>query len=63
MKTSDRIRESRELLKLTKRELAKRIGVHESSISKYEKGLVDLPLSKITELSRVLKVSESYLMG
>jgi transcriptional regulator with XRE-family HTH domain len=63
VKTSDRIRESRELLKLTKRELAKRIGVHESSISKYEKGLVDLPLSKITELSRVLKVSESYLMG
>ena len=63
MKTSDRIRVSREALKLTKRELAKRIGVHESSISKYEKGVVDFPLSKISDLSRVLNVSEAYLMG
>ena len=63
MKTSDRIRLSREALKLTKRELAKRIGVHESSISKYEKGVVDFPLSKISDLSRVLNVSEAYLMG
>ena len=63
MNTSDRIRVSRELLRMTKRELAKRIGVHESSISKYEKGLVDLPLSKITELAKVLQVSEGYLMG
>lgn len=63
MKTSDRIRISREALKLTKRELAKRIGVHESSISKYEKGVVDFPLSKISDLSRVLNVSEAYLMG
>ena len=63
MKTPDRIRVSREALKLTKRELAKRIGVHESSISKYEKGVVDFPLSKISELARVLNVSESYLMG
>lgn len=63
MKTPDRIRVSREALKLTKRELAKRIGVHESSISKYEKGVVDFPLSKISDLSKVLKVSEAYLMG
>ncbi|AXI27296.1 hypothetical protein CG018_07705 [Gemella sp. ND 6198] len=63
MKTPDRIKISREALKLTKRELAKRIGVHESSISKYEKGIVDFPLSKISDLSRVLNVSEAYLMG
>ncbi len=43
MKTPDRIKISRDALKLTKRELAKRIGVHESSISKYEKGIVDFP--------------------
>lgn len=63
MKTPARIKSTRESLKLTKRELAKRIGVHESSINKYEKGLVDIPLSKITELARVLNVTESYLMG
>ena len=63
MITPARIKSTRESLKLTKRELAKRIGVHESSINKYEKGLVDIPLSKITELARVLNVTESYLMG
>ena len=47
MVTPARIKSAREDLKLTKRELAKRIGVHESSINKYEKGLVDIPLSKI----------------
>ena len=63
MITPARIKSARENLKLTKRELAKRIGVHESSINKYEKGLVDIPLSKISELSRVLNVTEAYLMG
>ena len=63
MITPARIKSAREDLKLTKRELAKRIGVHESSINKYEKGLVDIPLSKISELARVLKVTEAYLMG
>lgn len=63
MVTPARIKSAREDLKLTKRELAKRIGVHESSINKYEKGLVDIPLSKISELARVLKVTEAYLMG
>ena len=63
MITTARIKSAREDLKLTKRELAKRIGVHESSINKYEKGLVDIPLSKISELSRVLNVTEAYLMG
>lgn len=63
MVTPARIKLAREDLKLTKRELAKRLGVHESSINKYEKGLVDIPLSKISELSRVLNVTEAYLMG
>ena len=63
MITPARIKSAREDLKLTKRELANRIGVHESSINKYEKGLVDIPLSKISELSRVLNVTEAYLMG
>ena len=63
MVTPARIKLAREDLKLTKRELAKRLGVHESSINKYEKGLVDIPLSKISELSRALNVTEAYLMG
>ena len=63
MVTPARIKLAREDLKLTKRELAKRLGVHESSVNKYEKGLVDIPLSKISELSRVLNVTEAYLMG
>ena len=39
MITPARIKSTRESLKLTKRELAKRIGVHESSINKLPYGV------------------------
>lgn len=50
-------------MKITKRELANKLNLHESSISKYEKDLVDLPISKIKDLAKVLKTTPSYLMG
>ncbi len=61
--TGARIRQIRKEKKITQKYLASILGVHESSITKYEKGTTDMPLSKLKELAKVLDVSESYLMG
>lgn len=63
MSLGTKITKLRENNKMTKRELANKLNLHESSISKYEKDLVDLPISKIKDLAKVLKTTPSYLMG
>lgn len=63
MEISDRIKQKRKYLGLSKRELAEKIGVHETSIGKYEQGKVDFPVSKIKKLAKVLGVSEVWLLG
>lgn len=62
MTTAERIKIMRKKLKLTKKALAELIGVHESSISKYESGNVEIPISKIKKLAKVLNVSEVWLL-
>ncbi len=62
MTTAERIKIMRKKLKLTKKALAELIGVHESSISKYESGNVEIPISKIKKLAKVLDVSEVWLL-
>lgn len=59
----ERIESARILRKLKKKELANLLGVHESLIGKYERDEVDLTISKIKELAKVLDVTEAYLMG
>ena len=58
----DIIKKHRENLNMSKRELAQKLEVHESSISKYEKSEVDLPLSKFKEISKVLKINPLELL-
>ncbi len=59
-----RIKQIRNDLGLTLQELAELSGISKSSLQRYEKGDVDkMPLSKITELAKSLKVTESYLVG
>lgn len=60
---ADRIKVARENLGITKKELAERLGLHESSISKYETGKVDFPVSRIRDLANILGVTESWLLG
>lgn len=49
---------------ITQEELAKRTGYTDrSSIAKVEKGLVDLPQSKIQQFADALGVAPSYLTG
>ena len=49
--------------KMTQKELARRIGKTESSIRKYEKGLVEIPLRVIHDIADVLNVDVLYLLG
>ena len=59
-----RIRFFRSQLNMTQEELAKKAGyTSRSSINKIEKGLVDLPRSKIVEIADGLNTTASYLMG
>lgn len=58
------IRKYRKELKMSQEELAQRVGYNDrSSIAKIEKGLVDLPQSKIALFAKVFGVSSGALMG
>lgn len=64
MTLGDRVKRKREELKLSQEELAEKMGYKsKTSIHKIEQNITDLPLSKVEELSKVLRVSTSYLMG
>lgn len=41
---------------LTQRQLADCLKLCESSVSKYEKGTTDIPISKLSELSKILNI-------
>lgn len=60
----EKIRKRRIELKMTQEEFAKLTGYsNRSSITKIEKGKVDLTLSKLKEFIKILRVSPEYLMG
>lgn len=64
MTIGERIKERRKALKLSQRDLAKKIGYADhSTITKIEAGKVDLPQSKIVQFAEVLSVSVAYIMG
>lgn len=50
------IKQARKKKKLKQRELAELIGFSESSISKYEQGLITIPSAVLERLSKVLEV-------
>lgn len=58
-----KIRQIRKGKKITQKQLADSLGVHESSITKYEKGTTDIPLSKIKKIAEALEVSSFEIMG
>lgn len=64
MNIYDKIRARRIELSMSQEELAIKSGYKDrSSIAKIESGLVDLSISKVDELAKILEVSPSYLMG
>ena len=61
---STRLRLRREELGLSQEELAQRMGYRsKSSITKLEKGINDIPQSKVEELAAALQTTPAYLMG
>lgn len=59
-----KIRNKRKELHLTQLELAKRIGMTESSISKYEAGKIEtMPTSTINRICDVLHIAPAELLG
>ena len=61
---STRVRLRREQLGLSQEELAQRMGYRSrSSITKLEKGINDLPQSKVEELAQALETTPAALLG
>ena len=61
---STRVRLRREQLGLSQQELARRMGYRSrSSITKQEKGINDLPQSKVEELAQALETTPAALLG
>lgn len=59
-----RIKEKRKSLNLTQLELADKIGLTESSISRYESGKIStMPTSTINKICSVLRIEPSELLG
>ena len=57
------IKQARKKKKMKQKELAELIGYTESSISKYEQGLVDIPNTVIGLIARALDVTPVELLG
>lgn len=58
----EKIREARKLRGLTQKELAAQIGVTPQTMTKYEKGPIQVPLSRIEQISEILEVPVSYFL-
>lgn len=63
MKIGERIKQRRQELQWSQRELANRMGYNHSTITRIEAGIIDIPQSRIMQFSDVLGVSIAYLMG
>ena len=64
MTIGERIKDRRKALKLSQRDLAKKMGYADhSTITKIEAGKVDLPQSKIVQFAEVLETTPAVLMG
>lgn len=64
IQVGERIRKCRKAKKISMKELGKRVDLHESTISRYEKGEIQtLDIDKLKEFAYVLNVPTSYLLG
>ena len=57
-----KIREMRKERRITQLELGERIGVRGNTVSAYERGIIEVPHSKLLEIARVLGVKYTELL-
>lgn len=59
-----RIHNARKAKKLSMKELGKKVKLHESTISRYEKGeIMSLDIEKMKDFAKALDTTPAYLMG
>lgn len=64
MTIGDRIKQRRQLLKMSAEELGRRLGKDRSTIYRYEKGDIEnLPLDILEPIAKALETTPQYLMG
>lgn len=63
MDISQRLRSARINSRLSQIQLAEKVGVSDKTISGYESGRIEPPLSKLKLISKTLNISINYLIG
>lgn len=64
MKTAYRIKERRKELGLTATQLAERLGIHHSTIYRYENGDIEkVPTAILANIAKILDTTPAFLMG
>lgn len=64
MKIGERIKQKRREKKLTLEQVGSQIGVSKQTVQRYESGQIEnIPLSRLSELAKVLGTTPGYLMG
>ena len=58
-----RIRDLREDRDLTQKQMAEMLNLSQSTYSRYESGVLDIPSSVLISLAKFHKVSVDYLLG
>lgn len=59
----NRIKELRKQKKFTQSELGEKLGLHQMTISRYEKGEIQMPAESITKLCEIFDCTSDYLLG
>lgn len=57
-----KIRKYRKAKKITQEELAEKIGIKNNTISAYERGVIEVPHSKLLEVAKVLEIKYTHLL-
>lgn len=60
---SHRLRSAREDAGILQKQLAREVGVSQSAVSNWEKGIRDLTSTQVVKLCRALDVTPDYLFG
>lgn len=63
MEFKDRLKEARKQMDMTQQQVAEQIGITKSTYCGYETGKREPDVAKIKQLSRILHVTGSYLIG
>lgn len=64
MKTAYRIKERRKQLGLTATQFAKKLGVHHSTVYRYENGDIEkVPTDILSDIAKILDTTPAFLMG